>query len=116
MWIKLLQLDESKRDGCEMFQTIDADSLGLNLLGSKIPSKITSKTTLQMTSVKIICPFYNVDLSHMGAVKLSFTAIRILQSSSLSPLFYQLLRLEEFSQVEHLKIEEIKIPSLTEQF
>ena len=97
-----------------MFQTIDADSRGLNLLGSKIPSKITSKTTLQMTSVKIICPIYNVDLSHMGVVKLSFTAITILQSSSLSSLFYQLLRLEEFSQVEHLNIEEMKSPSLRE--
>ena len=64
-----------------MFKTIVADSLGLNLLGSKIPSKITSKTTLHMTLVKIICPFYNVDLSHMSEVKLSFTAITILQSS-----------------------------------
>lgn len=63
------------------FKTIVADSPGLNLLRSKIPSKITSKTTLHMTSVKIICPFYNVDLSHIGVVKLLFTAITILQSS-----------------------------------
>ena len=63
------------------FKTIVADSPGLNLLRSKIPSKITSKTTLHMTSDKIICPFYNVDLSHIGVVKLLFTAITILQSS-----------------------------------
>jgi len=81
MQIKHFYTGEGIRDGCEMFQTIVADSLGLNLLGSKIPSKITSKTTLHMTLVKIICPFYNVDLSHMSVVKLSFTAITILQSS-----------------------------------
>jgi len=81
MW-KIATRGEGIRDGCEMFQTIVADSLGLNLLGSKIPSKITSKTTLHMTSVKIICPFYNVELSHMCVVKLSFTAITILHEFS----------------------------------
>ena len=47
-----------------MYQTNVADSLGLNHLGSKI----TSRTTLQMTSVNIICPYYNVDLNHIGVV------------------------------------------------
>ena len=64
-------------------KTFLADSPGLNLLGPKIPSKITSKSTFDLTLVKSYMSLLQQWLGpKKSVVKLSFTAITILQSSS----------------------------------